>query len=353
MAVSIRLWMLVIMFVTLTPHSQAAVHLTCGPDSTIQTPRSRTRIYNMDANGKTDHARPVDVRNWGPQERFEYQSDSMRLRIHVGEIALNGRHQPLANWSFGQNLNWSDSLQDRELQYTNEQLSQRSTTYFFPISSGDTVSFYRSIYWSRISQRGPAPTVWIGPDNMYYSVELVDSATLSRIALIDTFEMLATTNTPGRNPSFFSWYPLASRVHWVAPAGIGTGRKALVRVNVRTAGSANHVFFRSDIYAGHQSFRDLGNAGWTAFMDAANASNVRSMTSGGIVVARVPGGVDLHCTTAADLVRVVDLTGATFWEGPAPSPAQPQHIPLAPGRYVACASQDGAMQGTFLFIVTP
>ncbi len=353
MAILLRYGAIIAVLITVSAPALHASDRIVRPDSTIQVPYQQPRVFNIDSTGQPDTANPVDVRYWGPQERFEYQSDSMRFRIHVGEIALNRRGVFLANWSFGQCLNWNDSTQDAQVQYTNEQLSKRSTTYFFPISSGDTVSFYRSIYWSNKFKRGPAPTTWVGPDNMYYSVEVVDSATLSRIALLDTFEMLATTNTPGRNPSFFTWYPLASRVQWVAPSAVGTGRKVLVRVNVRTAGSENRLFFRSDIYARHHSFSDLGHPGWTAFMDAAYASNVRSTTNCGIVVATVQGGVNIHTTAQTDQLRVVDLTGATFWEGPAATSEQPQHVPLIPGRYIAVRLVNGVVVCTFSFVLTP
>lgn len=238
-------------------------------DSTRQFLHPRMKFYPKGPSG-------IDTTAWlGPgdfvtQMHFETQSDSTITRFGFEAFVCNGRRVWLNNWCDGRTWNWNDSTQQYINELTNAQLSEKTHTAYMPIIAGDTLGFFRHIYWLR---RGPSTgslAKYISDDIVSYSVELVKQTTGQRIALLDTFRI---SQSGVSSPCVYTWFPLASKVRYMVPSHITDTIYACMRINVHTNGITNDAFTRGDHLGTRNSRIFLNNPYFENFMATVNADN--------------------------------------------------------------------------------
>lgn len=289
-------------------------------DSTRQFLHPNAKFYPKGSSG-------IDTTSWlGPgdfvtQMHFETQSDSSITRFVFEAFTSNGRRVWLNNWCDGKTWNWNDSTQQYVNELTNAQLSANTHTAYMPIIAGDTLGFYRHIYWLR---RGPSTgslAKYISDDIVSYSVELVKQTTGQRIALLDTFRI---SQSGVSSPCVNTWYPLASKIRYVIPSHITDTVYACIRINVRTDGATSDTFTRGDIFGTRNSKRFLNNPYFENFMTTVNTDNVCGASTGtcGMAVTNGVSGTINAAVSSTSITQVkafsqsgytVTTTSVTSW----------------------------------------
>lgn len=161
---------------------------------------------------------------------------------------------------------------------TNTQLSELSRTAYMPVIAGDTIGFFRYVYWIK---RGGAANVplskYVSDDVVSYAVELVRQSDGQRMALLDTFRI---SQSGASSPCVYSIYPLASKVRYVIPSHITDTILACIRVNVYTSGGSNDTFTRGDIFSTARVRIFLNNLYFENFMAVVDSNNVCRASAG-------------------------------------------------------------------------
>lgn len=272
-------------------------------DSSFQFYRPDAKIYPLGPNG-ADTTVPIDPRIWTAQWHFETQSDSTVTKLVFDDFLSNGRRIWLDSWCRGKVWNWNGATEQYFNEVSNAQLSNLSRTAYMPVIAGDTIGFFRHIYWIK---RGGAANVplskYVSDDAVSYSVELVRQSNGQRMALLDTFRI---SQSGASSPCVYSVYPLASKVRYVIPSTTTDTVFACIRVNVFTDGGSNDTFTRGDVFSTARVRIFLNNPTFENFMSIVNADNacVASAGSCGMAVTNGTTGTVNADVSSNDIVQV-------------------------------------------------
>jgi hypothetical protein len=323
-------------------------------DSTFQAISDSDYVWGaFDEDGNPDSTDVESLALAGPEYTFYTASDSSKLRFQIGEFMLNRRKLFLAHWCLGRTVNWNDSTNLPTHEWTPQQMRERTATREFLVNPGDTVQFYRAVWWIDRLHNAVLASRYINPDPVSYSVH-VELASGTKIATIDTMYFAATT--PSGRPCIVSWYPMLSRVRYIIPASIDSATTIRLRVSMYHHGSSPAPFVRNDIYDGMESALHLNDPTWRAWNDSVLAAiDCASQQSCDISVASATSPsrliVTLSTPTAIDDIQVVRTNGVVVWSSAVPMSSNPQDIVLDSGLYIVVASTNGVVTCTRKAIV--
>jgi len=223
---------------------------TCACDSLYQLPYVPGQwariIYTPKDTGSYSISDMRDPKKYTPIFLFEYQSDSGDVRIHFGDVKKNGSFVPLHGWCHGKAWNWDTKTKAFVDEVSDNELRESSRTHWMHVNAGDTIQVYRLLQLrDHATPRKLLWNRWRASDDVAFSIELIDSAEGSRIALIDTF-YLEKSSANGR-PAFFSWYPTGAVVKYRIPNGTPSGTAVAVRIQVFSLNGTGERYTRSDI----------------------------------------------------------------------------------------------------------
>lgn len=303
--------------------------------------------------GSIDTANIHSLDDHGPEYVFYSASDSSKLRFQFGEFMANRRKVFLANWCFGRTVNWSDSLDAPTHEWTPQQMRDRSYVRDFPVNPGDTLQFYRAVWWEDRLNSAVIASRYINPDPVSYSVS-VEYANGTRMAVIDT--MYFGTTTSDRRPCIVTWYPMLSRVRYLIPSTTDSNTTVRIRFSMYHHGSPPQPFVRNDVYDGWESAQHLGSQDWRAWNDSVVAvNNCASQQSCDISVTSgtSPSRVNITVASPSDIDRVdiVTVNGTTVWTSSVPMASNPMPVNVNTGLYIVVAKKNGSVQCTRKVIV--
>ncbi len=164
---------------------------------------------------------------------FDMVSDSIFLTTYeFTECSHNGARIPLRHWK------------DRRVANANAVLlSFNSTTDTFTVHGGDTISFYRELYWKNLMTGEQDTAAYMALDSLDYAVELVRLSDSSRVALVDSIGLLANpTEAP---PRIHGMYPLMACPRYVVDQTLN-GTAVFLRLLVYHRGGGPYWFTRTD-----------------------------------------------------------------------------------------------------------
>lgn len=310
---------------------------TCHCDSTIQYSYLPSAAYFPFVDTLKSLPSYRDASRLSSSFKFEYQNDSTRLRMIFTEFLKSAKWTYLSNWCYERRMNWDCVADSATTDYTNAQISAMSRTKYLHVVAGDVLGFYRSFNWLDKNTGKGNPQKFISADNLSYSVELVDSATNGRIALLDSF-FISSTRTDLK-PHYYAMFPVASRIRWIAPTSF-TSITAFIRVNIFSAGTDNIRWFRSDTYGGAVSEKLLNDVVYKVYCANVEAANTwgtsgtpvcgfTCSTSGTTFTIAQPAS-----TSGVTSVRVVDVMGTIHGTYPVSSTSWPVVVTLPNGLYV-------------------
>lgn len=208
-------------------------------------------VYLVSARGNLRPARSIAA-----AYTFDMVYDSTFLVSYdFTECLKNGRHLTLKNWKKGRKVNASARL-----------LSFNSATDTFTCRTGDTLSFYRDLYWKELASGRQDTANYYALDSLDYTVELVRLSDSARVAILDTIGILA--NTTMGPPRIHGMHPLMATVRYIVPQSLD-GATAFIRVLVFHRGGGPHWFARTDdITFGLSNL--AANPDWRVFVDLFN-----------------------------------------------------------------------------------
>ncbi len=290
---------------------------------------------------------------WAPKYAFNYEADSSYSTWMFGEFLLNRRKLMLGEWCMKRVVNYDSGTTVAVANWTAAEMRQRSVTRPFLAYSGDTLQFYRTISWLDKATMALSYDFYVNQNGISYSVELVSSASGSRIALLDTCSFATTTAT--RKPSLYSWYPMASRVRYVLPITFDS-TNVFIRVNTWTSGASPHPFTRYDGLGPMRSAIELSSSQWRSYSDSVQANIVQA----GSVTCSITVGTTSNPlgmlvghgqVSGLDRLSVVDIYGATHWTSACPLLTNPTHVALGQGLYIVVGNSGGQVICTKSIII--
>jgi hypothetical protein len=308
---------------------------------------------SLDEEGNPDTLDIESLALAGPEYTFFTASDSSKIRFQIGEFMLNRRKMFLAHWCLGRTINWSDSLNSPIHEWTPQQLRERTMTRDVVVNPGDTIQFYRAVWWIDRLHNAVVAYRYINPDAVSYSAVL-EYGNGQRIALIDSMHFAATTHN--RRPCISSWYPMLSRVRAIVPATVDSGSVVRVRINMYHHGTPATPFVRNDIYDAMESAMHLTDPTWRAWNDSVLAAidcaqhfacDISATSSSS------PSRITISASspTALTNVQIVRTSGATVWSSAVPMTNNPLDVHVEPGLYIVVATSNGVTQCTRKIVV--
>lgn len=321
-------------------------------DSSAQVFSTTDTLYAMTSDTTVDMSMKIAPNEIVPYFSYYLQEDSVNLRIWVGEFALNRNWVYLSPWCSEKTWNFDESGDTATWEYSNFDISTASTSKPFTLHGGDTVSFYRDFFWKDLSTNTFRTDKYVNDDNVYFSVELINSSNNTRIALLDTFKLSSSTSS--KKPCFYSWKPVVSRVASKLPTSIGTVT-AHFRVNVATGGSSNQLFMRYDRLENLLSQIRLQDSDWKTYSSGIAANNdctqscdftSSSTSSPRKITVSVSSG-----QTTMNNVKIIDVYGNVLNVTNLPV-SSPYDISLSSsGLYIVAGCMSGSIVCTKLILV--
>ncbi|NQW29644.1 MAG: hypothetical protein HQ472_03935 [Ignavibacteria bacterium] len=301
------------------------------------------RILSRLENGMPDTVNVLNPDMFGAKFRFIYYADSSQTVWTFSEFLLNRQKLYLSNWCKDRTVNWSDSTSAPVLDWSEEQLRQRSTTRVFPISGLDTVQFYRELSWVDRSTLATSFNNYVNRNGLTFSVELVRANNNQRMILLDSFRIESTTST--HKPCIYSWYPMMARVRTVIPAEEDS-TDVFIRVNVGTLGADPVPFVRYDNYGRMLSTAHLTNSYWLNYVDSVEtniscvAPQVCHFTA---IVSSSPTGLEIshNWPTSISEISVRNIYGDQIWSSSLPLSTNPTWVSLQSGLYIVVGVSNG------------
>lgn len=191
--------------------------------------------------------RPIDPLKIAAAYMYEMNYDSTRILYTITEFRKNSSRLFLKDWAY---------LTSRD-EWDTPTLNDSSGTAFFTIHTGDTLSAYREFEWYMQRSGAHRPDNYSATDTLSYSIELTDSATGARLALLDSLGIMRR-DTPGY-PSIHGTHALFSTIPYIVPSSLH-GRRVTIRFLVRSRGGGNFYFIRRNIRTVHLSDNLLDTA---------------------------------------------------------------------------------------------
>ncbi len=162
-----------------------------------------------------------------------YDSTS-RIHYLFTEPKINTARIPLLHWKYQRVVNAEASY-----------LSYNSRTANFPIAAGDTVSFYREMWWINPTTQRQDPDNFTSLDTLHYSAWLVRAADTQTVALLDSMTIMPSPQ-PGI-PIIHATQPIMAVVRFIIPSNI-TGDSMFIGIRVGAQGAGQFFFTRRDAY---------------------------------------------------------------------------------------------------------
>ncbi|MBL7973937.1 MAG: hypothetical protein JNJ85_03430 [Candidatus Kapabacteria bacterium] len=164
---------------------------------------------------------------------FAVNFDSCSVRCMNTQLEHNGKRITFADWC---RERW---ITDR----TSPQLSAMSVTDTFQIKGGDSIKYYRELWWFIVnSSKTNAFKYWSSAD-ISFSVELIDSENNERFTLIDSTSLQKQEYI--NKPKMFATNPVVGFITYKVPMFV-TSAKVFIRFNVYQVGNAKENFKRFD-----------------------------------------------------------------------------------------------------------
>ena len=169
---------------------------------------------------------PIDPLKIAAAYMYEMNYDSTKILYTITELRINSSRLFLKDWSY---------LTSRD-EWDTPRLNDSSGTTFFIIHTGDTLSAYREFEWYSQKEGAHRPDNYAAADTLGYSIELIDSATGARLALLDSLGIMRR-DTPGY-PSIHGSHPLFALIPYIVPPALN-GRRVAIHVQVHTRVDGN------------------------------------------------------------------------------------------------------------------
>ena len=339
-----RLALLLTVSAALLPQVNVNGQCTGQCDSLIQAVGTTTGLSAAYLQADTTfNNEQVPTTSFGPSFRFEYESDSSHLCLRVSEFGLNRHQLYLSNWCNNQTINFDSYNEVPIANWTQTELNNRSTTTFFKVQAGDTVSFFKELWFFRLGTSGAVHAYYKNSSVLSYSIELVDSASRVRLLLLDTCRF--DTTRVSRRPCIFSWYPMYARVRAVVPSLLG-GSTVFLRCNTYATGNGALPWVRNDAMTMNLSNRLLSLPGILDYCDSVEVNIECSTTQAcefTVGTTQSPSGLSITVTpqNTLDAISVVGLDGEVYWSANLPLQSNPSTLPLNHGLYVVVGLKNG------------
>lgn len=352
--ITVALITVALMLALLWPHETTAKFPrinTVDCDSTLLDLRDSGdySIAPMGADGTPDVDKSLSADLLSAEFQFMCLTDSFVVRSMFTEFSSNGEQLRLAHWCYDRCVCVGADTQ-YACNWTLRDLHDRSTTRPFMVRLGDTLRFFRSIYWydrftdELESRRFSRDATWS------YSVDLVDVQSGQNIQQLDTMSIrhLGETDHACR----YSWFPAASIVsrvvdHSVIPDGL-TPRQTCIRVRVYLDGEDAHSIHRCDQVGFLQSSSTLKSIGWADYservaeLEACYNSvecgmDVRSVDSKAISVAVGLGN------SPSGHISIADVFGSVVYTTSVVPSEEAIQVSLSSGFYILTYHSGGAV----------
>lgn len=316
----------------------------CGDTPDLQSWQDNEAIIApLDASGNIDSSKRASFEQTSAFYDFQYCSDSSKLSFSFGEFAINGRKITLSDWCYNRLVNWDEQKRDARFEWSPEELRSRSRSSIFPLSSGDTIQFYRTWWITDGGTTDITSSRYVNDNLVSYSVELVDHATNTRVAVLDSVDF--GLSTEDRRPWIDTWYPPISRVIYTAGGSRQKSNQAYIRVNMYDKSARPRPFVRVDRFDFATSDRELQNAQWLSYNESTMAGRYNaassSITSCWLRVQSVASarGVSIANQSAMPsfTIQIVDVQGHVVWKSET-LPANTDVVaPTGPGLFIVSA----------------
>ena len=205
-------------------------------------------IYLVDGDDTTD----PDFVNGSYDFAMVYDS-TCTITYQFTEAQHSGHGLKLLHWILGRSINARE-----------DDLSFNSRTEDFTIVTGDTVNFFRQLYWANPITQMQNHINYFSRDTLLYVVELVRASDSTRILSLDTLGMLPRAKLGA--PRVLPGQPLMAQIRYVVPQSLN-GLKVFMRVRVYARGSGEYYFTRTDQFTIHMSklLQVPGVVEWTEY----------------------------------------------------------------------------------------
>lgn len=182
----------------------------------------------------------------------------------IGEFKKNQQNLMLSAWCNGKILN--------DLSTT--QYADSNSTQSFIVRSGDTLSFYRELWWINPANQHQLPNGYSADDNIDYAVELIQHSTGQRLALIDSLGVLSAIAPT--IPDFHGNNTIMAKIQYVVPITMDS-----IRVRMRTlpyaVGNGQYYFQRTDAIGVDLSAR-LQDSLWISYLQTYGGSGMNKVS---------------------------------------------------------------------------
>ncbi|HVZ40910.1 MAG TPA: hypothetical protein VHI13_16640 [Candidatus Kapabacteria bacterium] len=177
----------------------------------------------------------MDAHGVAPSYMFSMHYDSIEtIQYLLTEWRRNQTNLRLPSWIDSRVVNASATM-----------LSFNTTTDTFTCATGDTLSFYRELWWYESMTSDQDTNNYYALDSLDYAMELVRDSDSLRAALIDSIGILPNDH-PDR-PRIHGTRPLIALVQYQVPAELN-GVKTFMRLLLYHRGTGKYWFTRSDHY---------------------------------------------------------------------------------------------------------
>lgn len=327
-----------------------AVHSNAQCDSLRQVQMSNDTMFAVNQDGTLDRANFVLSNELTPYYYYEYQQDSVTVTLRIGEFSWNSNWIHL-EWCDQKQYNFDVQADTARWDYTNAQLSAISRTQNFTVQGGDTLGFYRELFWYDKTSSSFNANHFVSDDDLAYSVELVNASNEQRVMLLDSISLKSSST---QTPCMFLLRPVIARIGHVVPSNTSTF-DGYLRVNVYSSNSTDNAFIRMDDLTLALSKAHLVDAGWKQYAQNVETANNCHQTCTFTVSAQAsPKQIHIAINNgqnAVDRVDVVDINGNLIQSTILPTTSPFTVGVSSPGIYIVPGYKNGGIVCTQLVAV--
>lgn len=164
---------------------------------------------------------------------FTINFDSCSIRCMNTQLEHNGERITFANWC---NSRWITGK-------TPGELSSLSYTDSFQIKGGDTIKYYKELWWFIVNSSKTDAFKYWGSADIAFSVELIDIDHKERVALLDSTSFQKQEYIG--KPKMYAMNPVVGFITYSVPM-FATARNVRMQFNVYQIGNAKENFRRND-----------------------------------------------------------------------------------------------------------
>ncbi len=284
-----------------------------------------------------------------PRYSFDYGGDSVHVKLDFSEFLLNRKKLYLDYWCRDRVVTINPVTNEPTWEWSDSVLRARSRTRVFDVVAGDTIQFFRFVYWADRLLDQITYVRYINPSPLSYSIRLHEASNGNPILLLDTMYFAPTTVS--KRPCIFSWFPLTSRVRTIVPSAIMDTTEVYVSVQLFTQPNNPFPIVRSDKLDIGMSPQILSNIQWMAYSDSVQA-NLDCTGAPDCDVSAYdlsnPPRIQVTLTTPSALtsISIVTIHGIEVWSGALPLASNPYHMNISPGLYIVVGKENGIVQCT-------